>query len=315
MNTRTRRPGTGAKIAPPESVRLQKLLSQAGVASRRAAEKLIEEGRVKVDGRVVTELGTRVLAGSARVTVDDKPVEVQDRCLYLLMHKPRATICTAIDPEKRERVFDLITERVPRLWTVGRLDFMTTGALLITNDGELTAALTHPSRRIERVYDVKLRRELSGEELAKLAEGLALEDGELTESIEPELLDGDRRAWWYRIVLHEGRNREVRRIFETLDVQLQKLHRASFAGIPIDGVRPADYRALAPGEVARLREMVGLRFDRATMMPFVHQPKETPRRGAKVRASAARGTRGDSPPRSGSATGSRKAPPSGRGAR
>ena len=277
--------------------RLQKLLGQAGVASRRGAEAMIAAGRVTVDGEVVTRQGVTVDPARAVVKVDGKRVLFRDEPVYLLLHKPRGTVCTAHDPQGRQRVFDLIRQRLPRVWSVGRLDFQTSGVLLITNDGPLTTALAHPSQRIERAYEVKLRDELSARGLLALSDGVELEDGVRAEPIRPQLLEGVRRAWWYGIVLHEGRNREVRRIFEKVGAQLQKLHRASFAGLTLAGVRPGRYRWLVPEEVEGLYKLAGL---------------ENP---PSLKPKSSRDTRGRKPGRGGSGAGNQSRRPAGRGAR
>jgi len=239
-------------------VRLHKMLAAAGVCSRRHAEELIAAGRVSVNGVVVTEQGQLVAPDRVDVAVDGKPILLPEGHVYILMHKPRATICSAADPEGRQRVFDLIRERLPRLHTVGRLDFQTTGALLITNDGRLTAALSHPSRRIERVYDIKLRRELSAQALVALWEGVTLDTGEKAERVWPQLMKDAGHAFWYRLTLHEGRNREVRRMFEAVSAEVQKLHRAAFAGLLAATVPPGRYRFLERDEVRALFALAGL---------------------------------------------------------
>lgn len=285
---RIRGRGTGSRRGPAPAapvaglVRLQKLLAHAGVASRRAAETLIAEGHVTVDGVVVTELGVKVDAERARVVVDGRPISADAAYVYVLLNKPRGAIATARDPEGRERVIDLVRERLPRVWTVGRLDVQTSGAILITNDGELTAALTHPKNQVERVYHVKVRDELEEKALGALAAGVVLEDGERTEPIKPAFLGGDDRAWWYRFTLHEGRYREVRRMMAAVGAQVQKLHRMQFAGLTVDDIRPAHYRFLGPDQVKALYERVGLHFQAGR--PFWRPPappRDAPKKGGR----------------------------------
>jgi len=272
-----------------QPVRLQKVLAAAGVASRRAAEQLIAAGRVTVDGVVVTELGVKIDPLRAAVGVDGRPVELQEERVYVLVHKPRGTIATVADPEGRERVADLVRERLPRVWPVGRLDLQTSGAILLTNDGELTAALTHPSRRVERVYHVKLRAELSEAAREKLAHGVVLDDGELAEATPATLLGGEEHAWWYRIVLHEGRYHEVRRMLAAVDAQVQKLHRMEFAGLTVDDLRPAHYRFLTPDELPALYERAGLRWNPTTpLWRPPAPPRDAPKKGGRPPRSAAR---------------------------
>ena len=295
--------GGRRKKAEPESslprARLHKLLSQAGVASRRAAEEMIAAGRVTVDGVVVTEQGRTVDPARAEVKVDGRPVTLCSEPVYLLLHKPRGTVCTAHDPQGRDRVLDLVRERLPRVWTVGRLDFQTSGVLLITNDGLLTEALAHPRSRVARAYEVKLRDDLPAEALLALEEGVTLEDGFRAEPLRPQLLEGVRRAWWYAVVLHEGHNREVRRIFAAVGAQLQKLHRVSFAGLTLAGLRPARYRRLRQQEVDELYRLVGL-----------ENPPTLP-----VKRRSFRGKRGSRRGPGGSGAGSRSRPRAGRAGR
>jgi pseudouridine synthase len=270
-------------------VRLQKVLAGAGVASRRAAEQLIAAGRVTVDGVVVTELGVKVDPARAAVAVDGRPVELQEERVYVLVHKPRGTIATAADPEGRERVADLVRERLPRVWPVGRLDLQTSGAILLTNDGELTAALTHPSRHVERVYHAKLRAELSEAAREKLEAGVVLEDGQLAEATPATLLGGDAHAWWYRIVLHEGRYHEVRRMLAAVGAQVQKLHRMEFAGLTVDDLRPAHYRFLVAEELPALYERAGLRWNPGTpLWRPPAPPRDAPKKGGRPPKSASK---------------------------
>lgn len=263
--------------------RLQKVIAAAGVASRRAAERLIEQGRVKVDGKVVTQLGTTVNAGRSVIEVDGKELTATSDFYYVLVHKPRGTICTSHDPEGRERVLDILPKPLPRVWTVGRLDYQTSGVILVTNDGDLTAALTHPSRQVARTYQVKLRSELSGEALAALIDGVKLADGATAQPIHPQLLDGKRNAWWYQLVLHEGRNREVRQLMEAVGAEIQKLHRASFGPLSVEGVRPGRFRSLEPEEVANLYAVAGLER-RAAPQPARFPPRRSGRPGRRDRA-------------------------------
>ncbi len=300
------------RSAPP--IRIAKLLAHAGVASRRAAETLIREGKVRVDGLVISELGLKVDPQHAKIEVDGRPIKLSTDSCYLLLHKPRGTVCTQNDPEGRQRVYDLLPKG-RRLWSVGRLDFQTSGALLLCDDGALTAALCHPRNAVKRIYDIKLRAELSPHAEDALALGIDAPDGGPPfEPVKPKLLSGERHAWWYRVVLHEGRNREVRRMFEHVGAKIQKLHRVAFANMTLDGIAPARYRFLEEPDVRALYSLVGLPWPKGHTVAAPPPVAERRRRSAKtgaaraaggVKASASRDKRGGRSSRGGSGTGSR----------
>ncbi|HYE22769.1 MAG TPA: pseudouridine synthase, partial [Verrucomicrobiae bacterium] len=187
--------------------RLQKLISQAGIASRRAAEDLITSGKVKVNGKVVTELGTKADLSKDKITVNNKPIHEQ-KFLYLAFNKPKRYITTRSDPRKRRTVYDLLpVELRNAVWPVGRLDFNTEGLLLFTNDGDLTQQLTHPSNEHEKEYEVILDKELSSGRIEKIETGMMI-DGEKTA---PAKLRVDGTTVY--ITIHEGKNRQIRKMF------------------------------------------------------------------------------------------------------
>jgi 23S rRNA pseudouridine2605 synthase len=231
--------------------RLQKIIAQAGLASRRKAEELIRQGKVRVNGAVVTELGTRVDPGADRIEVDGRRI-ARERPVYILLNKPPRTVTTAEDPEGRRTVMDLVKGVPERLFPVGRLDYGTAGALLLTNDGELAQALAHPSSRAPRSYRVKLEGEVTEAELERLRKGVRLEDG-LAKASEVHVLARAEKSTTISMTLFEGRNHQIHRMIEALGRQVQRLTRLSFAGLTIDGLEQGEHRPLKPREVARLR--------------------------------------------------------------
>ncbi len=255
-----RRPGGGAPQAPKPSasappseegpMRLQRRLAQLGVASRRASERLITAGRVRVNGRVVTELGTRVTPRDA-IAVDGRPVEALDPIVGVL-HKPPGVLCAASDDRGRDTIYDLLPPDLPFLAHVGRLDYQTAGVLLLTNDGALARRLLHPDTRVPRVYEVKIRGHLGPAALARLEAGIEL-DGRPTLPVVVERVRSRSRHDWLRLTLFEGRNRHVRRILEAVGTSVTRLIRTSFGNITLEGLPPGGFRLLDAGEESTLR--------------------------------------------------------------
>jgi 23S rRNA pseudouridine2605 synthase len=225
-------------------VRLNAYLARAGVASRRGADDLIKAGRVTVNGEL-GQLNTFVTARD-RVAVDGKSVEAQ-RLAYVLLHKPPATVTTAHDPHGRPTVVDLV-DLPERVVPVGRLDADTTGALLLTNDGPLAHRLAHPRYGVEKVYEADVEGEPDDAALRALAEGVELEDG-VTAPARARRLAPSR----IELTLHEGRNRQVRRMCEAVGHPVRRLHRSDYAGLMLGTLRPGEWRELEPDEVERLR--------------------------------------------------------------
>lgn len=258
-------------------IRLQLALAKAGLASRRHAEEMITAGRVLVNGSVVTELGTRIDPVRDRVTVDGKIIEPEPPA-YLLLFKPKGYVTTAQDPENRATVFELLPADLVRLFSVGRLDYNTEGALLLTNDGELAHALMHPSRGVPKTYHAKFRGLVSPEQVRRLRSGVELPparplaaDGSPLPtpkllSSEPEhsapahvtVLESTGRHSWLEITLHEGKNRQIHRMAEAVGSSLLKLMRVAYATLTLDGLQVGEYRELDPREVMSLRQSVGL---------------------------------------------------------
>ena len=243
------------KREPVQSgVRLNKLIADAGVTSRRGADQLIADGRVKINGRVVAELGTRVMPND-RVMVDGKLIGDPERHVYILMNKPKDTITTTSDERGRRTVLDLLNLE-ERIYPVGRLDRNTTGVLLLTNDGALANRLMHPRHGIPRLYNVVLDKPIELRDAKKIAQGVELENGDQTQRCEVTVDDRDRAH--VRIVLTEGKNREVRRLFEHFGYEVARLDRKEYAGLTTRGLARGEWRKLDRKEVGMLRRMVGL---------------------------------------------------------
>ena len=230
-------------------MRLNAFLARAGVASRRRADELIRDGRVVVNGRP-GELNT-VVGPRDVVEVDGQEVERQPLA-YVLLHKPSGVVTTASDPQGRRTVVDLVPA-VPRVVPVGRLDVDTTGALLLTNDGELAHRLAHPRYGVPKVYEADLEGSPSEDEMRRLRTGIELEDG-VTSPAEARLVRPGR----IELTLHEGRNRQVRRMCEAIGHPVRRLHRSRYAGLAVDGLLRGEWRSLTKAEVAGLRRSVGL---------------------------------------------------------
>ena len=235
-------------------MRLNAYLARAGVASRRRADELIKAGRVTVNGEP-GQLNTFVQSRD-RVELDGERVELQP-LTYVLLHKPPATVTTASDPQGRPTVVQLV-DHPSRVVPVGRLDADTTGALLLTNDGELAHRLAHPRYEIDKVYEAELDRAPSDAALEQLARGVTLDDG-------PTAAAGVRRlhGTTVELTIHEGRNRQVRRMAEAVGYRVVHLHRSRYGPLTLEGLEPAAWRELEPFEVERLRAVTTTRRGRA----------------------------------------------------
>lgn len=240
----------------PLGQRLQKVIAASGVASRRHAEDLIREGRVAVDGRTVTELGTRVGPG-ARVTVDGEPIGGAARRVYYLLNKPAGYVSTVSDPEGRQTVLDLLP-RGERVYPVGRLDYDSEGLVLLTNDGELTQQVLHPSHEVEREYYVLIWEPALPEQLRRLRSGVDL-DGRPTAPAEVGVVETGHDGVWLRFVIHEGRNRQVRRMCAAVGLDVRRLVRTRIGPIELADLPSGRYRSLRKNEVGALRGMTALR--------------------------------------------------------
>jgi 23S rRNA pseudouridine2605 synthase len=236
--------------------RLQKVLAQAGVASRRGAEQLVVEGRVRVDGRVVRELGTKVDPRHSRVEVDGRRITAEPR-LYLVLNKPRGVMTTLSDPQGRTTVRDLLRGVGTRVAPVGRLDYHTSGVLLLTNDGEFQGVLTHPRGGVEKTYVAKVRGVLGDEALERWRRTIVVE-GRATEPAKVRLLRHEPDKTWLEVTLREGRNRQVRRLGEAAGTPVLRLSRLAFAGVTSEGLRPGQWRHLTKEELSALKKAYGV---------------------------------------------------------
>jgi 23S rRNA pseudouridine2605 synthase len=235
--------------------RLQKIISQAGISSRREAEKIIQQGRVKVNGKVVTELGTKVLPGKDRVVVDGKPI-AGEKLVYILLYKPKGILTTLKDPQDRKTVASLVSDIHQRIYPVGRLDYNTEGLLLLTNDGALTHALMHPSKKIDKTYIAKVGGKPPQEKIDLLRVGIQLDDGMTAPAIIHVIdYNHERDLTSLKITIHEGKNRQIRRMFEAIGSDVKQLKRVQFAFLTLEGLRRGGYRHLQPKEVEALRNL------------------------------------------------------------
>ena len=237
-------------IDPNEPIRLNKFLANAGVCSRREADDFIQAGVVTVNGEVVKELGTKVKRTDT-VVFHDQPV-VLEKKVYVLLNKPKDTVTTSDDPQQRKTVMDLVKDACPeRIYPVGRLDRNTTGVLLLTNDGDLASKLTHPKFLKKKVYHVYLDKNVTAHDIQQIAEGITLDDGEIRADAIAYASDTDKSQ--VGIEIHSGKNRIVRRIFESLGYRVVKLDRVQFAGLTKKNLRRGDWRFLTEKEVEMLR--------------------------------------------------------------
>ena len=245
--------------------RLQKLLSQAGIASRRAAEDLIRAGRVQVNGTTVRELGTKADPVRDRITIDGKAVRPR-RLRYLAFHKPVGMVCTMDDPEGRPSIGEVVRDLREHVFPVGRLDWESSGLVLLTNDGDLAQRLTHPRYGVEKVYRVKVRGQPDDEAIARLRRGVRLQDG----STRPAEVSIERRLdrkMRLRIAVREGRNRLIRRMCEAIDAPVDKLSRESIGPLRLGSLRAGEVRELTAPEVLALRRATRLERDPAGERP------------------------------------------------
>ena len=235
---------------PNEPLRLNKFLANAGICSRREADEFIQAGVVTVNGEVVTELGTKILR-TDEVKFHEQPVKIEKK-VYVLLNKPKDYVTTSDDPQQRKTVMDLVKNACPeRIYPVGRLDRNTTGVLLLTNDGDLASKLTHPKYLKKKIYHVYLDKNVTAHDLQQIAEGIQLEDGEIKADDVQYAHPTDKKQ--VGIEIHSGKNRIVRRIFESLGYHVQKLDRVQFAGLTKKNLKRGDWRYLTEEEVDRLR--------------------------------------------------------------
>ncbi|GAB2718512.1 pseudouridine synthase [Paenibacillus thermoaerophilus] len=234
--------------------RLQKVLAQAGVASRRKCEEYILAGRVKVNGLTVNTLGTKVDPNKDEIRVDDKPIRSQDK-VYLMLYKPKGYISSVTDPRGRRTVMDLVKSVGVRVYPVGRLDYDSEGLLIMTNDGEFANALTHPRHHVPKTYLATVKGVPHGSQLEKLAAGIELEDGVTAPAeVEYQDVDLDANESVIRITIYEGRNRQVRRMFEAIGCTVVRLKRIAIGPLQLGGLSRGKHRPLTPQEINELKQ-------------------------------------------------------------
>ncbi|MEE2828406.1 MAG: pseudouridine synthase [Myxococcota bacterium] len=234
---------------------LVKILAERGVSSRRGSERMIRDGLVSVDGTVVTEPGLKVDPRAQKILVEDKPLPGRPRRVYMVIHKPKGVINSRLDPEGRRTVYELLDGLPPGVETVGRLDYGSEGVLLMTNDGEMSYRLTHPSYGVTKSYLVKVSGTPDERKLALLARGVHLDDGP-TSPARVEMISSVGPSTWLLLTIHEGRNRIVRRLISHVGHRVLKLKRVGFGGITLRGLKVGESRSLTAGELAHLRRLV-----------------------------------------------------------
>jgi len=249
--SRSTNPAKGPVATPQGPIRLNRYVAQAGICSRRDADKLIAAGEIKVNGNVVTELGTKITPRQDLVEYKGKMLR-SEKLIYILLNKPKNTITTTDDPQGRKTVLDLVKQSTDeRIFPVGRLDRNTTGLLLLSNDGELTKKLTHPSHKVKKIYHVRLDKEVAEEDMHRLLEGIELEDGAAkVDKIDYVLNRGKDEVG---VEIHIGRNRIVRRMFENMGYKVLNLDRVSIAHLTKKNLPRGKWRALTDKEVGFLK--------------------------------------------------------------
>jgi 23S rRNA pseudouridine2605 synthase len=228
--------------------RLQKILAKAGIASRRKAEELIKEGKVRVDGKVVTEMGTKVDPDAQDIECDGIHVAAREKKIYILLHKPAGFLSTVHDPQGRPIVTDLLPQVKERVYPVGRLDLDTEGALLLSNDGELAQKILHPSHEVNKTYVAKVKGKPNTKKLAALSRGITIE-GRKTWPADIEVLQTEPQATTIKIIIHEGRKRQVRKMFDAVGHPVLQLKRTAYGQLELGDLRPGKYRFLSPEDI------------------------------------------------------------------
>jgi 23S rRNA pseudouridine2605 synthase len=236
--------------------RLHKILAHAGVGSRRKCEELIAAGRVSVDGQPMRELGTKIDVNSHQISVDGEPIHTE-RPVYWLVNKPRGYLCTNHDPARRPLAIELVPHVSQRVYTVGRLDEASEGLLLLTNDGDLAFRLTHPRFGAEKTYLVQVAGHPSADDLQRLLKGVWLSEGHV-KARQAQRVKNQGESAWLRIVLNEGKNREIRRMLAKLGHKVLRLKRVAIGGVQLGNLKPGKARRLSPTELASLRRAAGV---------------------------------------------------------
>ncbi|OIP67729.1 MAG: hypothetical protein AUK30_00310 [Nitrospirae bacterium CG2_30_70_394] len=261
-----------------KSVRLQKFIADCGLCARRTAEEWIVDGRVEVNGRPALRLGITVDPATDAVRVDGRRIRPLLRRHYLLLYKPRGVVCTLQDDRERKTIRACLPPSTPRVYPAGRLDYDTEGLLVLTDDGDLAAALTHPGRGVEKVYHARVSHHPTDKELARLRRGLRLEDGP-AKPLRVRVIKQNPQSAWVEIAFVEGRNRLVRRYFRRVGLDVERLVRVAEGPLTIAGMAPGDYRPLTRPEVAQLRQLAAAEIQPAP--PAIRRPPPAARRPKK----------------------------------
>ncbi len=233
--------------------RLQKVIAASGVTSRRKAEQLIQEGRVEVDGNIITQLGFQV-SRSAQIKVDGQFINKENK-VYYVMNKPKKVLCSVSDDRGRETVIDYLNVQ-ERVFPVGRLDYDTTGVLILTNDGEFANEIIHPRNHVEKTYEVSIKGILSKEDLKQIKKGIDLEDGKtLPAKVRVIAQNEEKQTIVLELIIQEGRNRQIKRMIEYFNCRVNRLHRVSIGPVTVKGLRVGESRILKPYEIKQLRHL------------------------------------------------------------
>lgn len=243
--------------------RLQKIISAAGIASRRAAEQLILQGRVRVNGKVVAELGTKADPEKDHIKVDGKLINPRQPKTYIMLNKPAGYVTTLSDPEGRPTVQALLRGVKTRVYPVGRLDFHTEGLLILTNDGDFAHLVMHPRHELPKTYLVKIKGTLDQDDIEQLEKGVYLEEGK-TSPAQVRLIRKEVANSWVEITIREGRKRQVRRMFDRVDHSVIKLKRIKIGPLSLGDLQPGKYRHLTQSEVEAIREAASRRLAQGT---------------------------------------------------
>ena len=236
-----------------EEMRLQKYLAASGIASRRKCEELILNGSIKVNGKVVTELGTKVDPEKDEVLYNNKKVNLEEEKIYILLNKPLGYVTTVKEQFGRDKVLDLVKVN-KRIVPVGRLDMYTSGALILTNDGEFVNKLTHPSGEVEKTYNVTVKGKVTNEDVQKLTQGVKIDDGYITKPAKVKILkiDDEKNISRIQITIHEGKNRQIRKMCEAIEKKVLALHRSSIGNIDVKNLKLGEWRHLNKNEINEL---------------------------------------------------------------
>lgn len=231
--------------------RLQKIISAAGITSRRAAEELILAGRVTVNGSIITELGSKADPATDLIALDGQPIKPAEKFYYVLLHKPAGYVTSLKDPQGRQLVTELVKDIGERLFPVGRLDYNSEGLLLLTNDGAWANRLMHPRHQVDKEYHVRVRGKVDPQQIKRLAGGIELEDGPVAGAA-VRILKSDQSNDWLSITIREGRNRQVRRMCAAVGLFVVRLRRIRYGNLTLGGLQPGEYRLLTTAEAQSL---------------------------------------------------------------